>query len=119
MYMSPIGNFFRKEGRAVGNFFKKGASMAGTAIRNMGSAIGLGARQAVPFTSGASKGLGLAAGIAGLVAPEFAVPLGLAALGTKAIDLGTQSVASASRGQKVNALEKAVGSAQTGQKLFR
>lgn len=114
-----IGNFFRKGASSVGHFFAKGANMAGTAIKNMGSGIGLGAQTAQRITDPLAKGLGLGAGIAGLVAPELAVPLGLGALGAKAINLGTGAVADASRGKKFNALEKAVGSAQTSQKVFK
>lgn len=118
-----IGNFFRKEARDVGSFFKKTvpalARGTGTAFSNMGSAIGLGAQTAQKITDPLAKGLGLGAGVASLVAPELAVPLGLGALGAKAINLGTGAVVDVSKGRKVNALEKTVGSAQTGQKLFK
>jgi hypothetical protein len=119
-----IGHFFAKTiPQGTKSFFTKTipavAGGAGTAIRNMGSAIGLGAGIAQKATDPLAKGLGLGAGIAGLVAPELAVPLGVAALGAKAINLGTGAVVDASKGRKFNALEKTVGSAQSGSKLFK
>ena len=123
MYMGlfkSIGNFFRKGANTVGSFFKKGGQMAGTALSNMGKSIGLGASIAQKVTNPLAKSLALGAGIAGLgLAPELAVPLALASGGAKAINLGTSAVVDASKGKKVNALEKTISSAQTGQKLFK